>query len=732
MVKKMISKQTIYYNWPHFIVVIVIVISLVISFSTGQFENLIWGIISSCIVELIAGANSYRLSRLENEKTLQKYIELNKKAKYITPKDLRVAKYNECYLKRSEDKELLEAINNNENALIVGMPQIGKTRAVYEAIIQKEDFNIIKFWEKPIQFEEIPDDIFKVKTIIFLDDLNNFVKKLNLYELIKKIKEKNEESLILATCRTGDEYEKVKEEFSDILRDFKIIEMEIVDTISGGKIAEKLNTNLKKFDGTPGSLILELESMENRHSSLPNECKIIFRKLKLLHEAGTISPYTHILKALYVRHIQEQRINISLDFESALKKLLDNSFVLTKQNKEQQIIKVWHETYFDFVDYKFNLWDFKWLQNIQIQIKDSFGLFSLGNSFLFKKLYNDAIESYDKVLEINSNEFMAWANKGISLAQLKKYDNAIASLDKAVAINQNFSDAWYNKGIILSNIKKYNDAIESYDKCLKINPTDFRALNNRGISLANLKKYDDAVASLDKALKINQTDFVVWYNKGRFLADNGKYKEAVESYNKALEINPNDYMAWNNRGMALEELREYDEAIKSLDKALKFNPLDFKAWNNRGTILSELGKYDEAIESYDKCLKINPKHSKAWYNRSYALNIIKKYKEAIKSIDKAIEINSNDFNAWAHKGISLVGLKRYDEAIESLDKCLELNPNDLTSLNLKGAILSQLERYEEAIKIFDKCLEINPEFVIALEYKKLALEQQSMVNKANE
>jgi tetratricopeptide (TPR) repeat protein len=729
-------------NW-----VIIAVTYIVIVFSYGYFiikSDIIWAVATGIIPTIIFYILKSKFGDYhDNKKAIKTYMDLNKNVKDIDPEaDLRIAKYDKYYYKRLDDEEISSAIKINKNILIVGIPKIGKTRASYEAIRKKEDFKLIKFWENPVKFEEIPDEIFKEKTIVFLDDLNNFSKKLNIYELIKKLRE-NEESFILATCRNGEEYNKVKEEFPDIITNFKVIEIRIIEDILIGKeIAENLGIEFdeRKFDGTPGSLILDLESMKNRHNTLSNECKILFRKLKLLHEAGIISPNTHILKRIYLTHIKEQNINVNLDFEEALLKLKENSLISINENKEQ-IIKVGHDTYFDFVDYKFHFGDFKELETILTDIKYLDGLYSLGNNFYFKKLYIDAIEIFDKIIELNKNYVSAMVSKGAALAELDRFEEAIKSFEKAIKIYPNYDAAWNNKGVALAKLSKFKEAIESYDKALKINQDYFEAWNNRGAALAELNNYKEALECFDEALRINRNYGNAWHNKGITFKKIGRYREAVQSYDKAVQINPENAEWWHEMGTLLFHLEEYTDSINSFDKTLKINPNDIKARCSKGialivigknkesiesfdkvlevnknyvsavvskgAALTNLGKFGEAIENFDKALKINPKDHDAWYNKGLALAKLEKYKNALKNFDKSLEIKQNNISALMGKAHVLIELGKNDEAIECFDKVLKITPNDLEAVYAKGSILTNLGKYKEAIESYDKALKTN-------------------------
>jgi tetratricopeptide (TPR) repeat protein len=78
-------------------------------------------------------------------------------------------------------------------------------------------------------------------------------------------------------------------------------------------------------------------------------------------------------------------------------------------------------------------------------------------------------------------------NKGSALNNLGKYKEAIEYYDKALEIDPKFALTLYNKGNALYHLGKYNEAIECYDKALEIDPKNAYALNNRDISFNKLK-----------------------------------------------------------------------------------------------------------------------------------------------------------------------------------------------------------------------------------------------------
>ena len=187
-----------------------------------------------------------------------------------------------------------------------------------------------------------------------------------------------------------------------------------------------------------------------------------------------------------------------------------------------------------------------------------------------------------------SNSAVAWFNKGVALGYLGKYDEAIQAYDKAIEIDPQHAAAWNNKGIVLYDQGKYNEALQAYNKSLEIDPKNALVWNNKGNVLKRLDLTAESKAAFDKAVELESEGLLGntlpetntintkltksieasdWFNKGLALSSQGKYKEAIQAYEKAIELDPQNARAWSNKGFALMKLGLTSESKEALDKA---------------------------------------------------------------------------------------------------------------------------------------------------------------------
>lgn len=105
--------------------------------------------------------------------------------------------------------------------------------------------------------------------------------------------------------------------------------------------------------------------------------------------------------------------------------------------------------------------------------------FDVGLTLYNQDRYNDSIQAYNKVIDIDPQNAVAWNNKGIDLGMLGKYDEALKSFDSATTVNSSYAEAWYNKGAVHDLQGDYNSAIQDYTRAIEINPSYQKALINK-------------------------------------------------------------------------------------------------------------------------------------------------------------------------------------------------------------------------------------------------------------
>jgi tetratricopeptide (TPR) repeat protein len=210
-------------------------------------------------------------------------------------------------------------------------------------------------------------------------------------------------------------------------------------------------------------------------------------------------------------------------------------------------------------------------------------------------------------------------NLGIALADSGKYVEAVDHYQKALEIWPASSDAHNNLGMALAGLGRIDEAVVHYQKALANKPGDADVYTNLGNAFAARGQLDEAIADYEKALSIKPDSAEAHHNYGVALERSGQIDAAVAHYQKALEINPIYADNYISLGNAMANRGQIDAAISHYRKALEINPDYAGVHYNLGMILVRSGQVDEAVSHFQMALEIQPDYAEARYYLNLAL-----------------------------------------------------------------------------------------------------------------
>ncbi|MFN9469355.1 MAG: tetratricopeptide repeat protein, partial [Pseudanabaena sp.] len=92
--------------------------------------------------------------------------------------------------------------------------------------------------------------------------------------------------------------------------------------------------------------------------------------------------------------------------------------------------------------------------------------------------YEEAVESYDKALEIKPDDYKILFKQGVLLRNLGRYEEAIEFFDKALEIKPDDQETWYNRVITLGISGRYEETSKAYNQFKDIKTNDNYYLNH--------------------------------------------------------------------------------------------------------------------------------------------------------------------------------------------------------------------------------------------------------------
>ena len=347
---------------------------------------------------------------------------------------------------------------------------------------------------------------------------------------------------------------------------------------------------------------------------------------------------------------------------------------------------------------------------------------------IYRKLSNKIIP-LPIIEEFNAAD---WNNKGVSLDKIGKPEQALECYEKALELFPNYCYAWGNKGIIHLKLNDFATAIDCFDKALEIPGNHEMTLNNKATALEYQGKLDEAIACYLQSIHLKPNYQGTWINLSACQFKAGKYREALTSADKALEISPDYASAWNNKGLILYNLDKDQEAFICFYKAIQIDPLMIAAYENLAMMSCDLGRHAIAIKFHNSILAINPNHITSWIKKAQSLVILEQLEEALWCYGEATKLNSNSLEAWMGSANIFWKKEDYKQAFDCCHNALLIDPSNIHAICRQGEIYLMEHRFEDALKRYDKATTIDDNYAEAWLGKSRALDSLNRLEESAE
>ncbi len=593
-------------------------------------------------------------------------------------------------------------LNPHRPILLIGIPGIGKTRAV-------DHFLANLPWKQRLvtrvlvpSVEDIRNRKFPwlpLKYIILINDLQNFRSK----DIDDKFRDilKLDDAKIIGTALTekiegwilaSDDYWTINEIPPLTEKDNEVI-------VSKYKLEQQVRsyqTNVVDILNPDKDIESDLERRsEAERDALTN--------LKILHELLRTSADFEVLKCLC-----EKRFT-----KDMFKKISASSWVICQDNAIRLRDGMERHLYIQPSLKNNGHKLIHRLEKCKSKLAPSI-LFYLGYKYYENTEYQDAAKSWETTLKLEPRGYPAWNNWGVLLGKFgfdifptdeekgkRFYHQAFEKYEKAVEIIPEFNEIWYNWGRGLVNLANHlsqsnkKEAIEllhlaseKFEKAVAIKPEDYQSWFGLGQSLITnamlidasdhnkaIELFHLASEKYENGIKLNKDYGPSWHNWGVCLSQLADdiaptneskarvlFDQAFLKYKKALEINPNGYDTWTNWGYGLCSLAEitshtnrkeaeklFLQAFEMFEKSSILMPENHLTYFNWGT---NLGKYseiandterlpllNESINKLQAAIRYNSTISKYHYNLAMSLKLAGRTVESERELNIANKMN---------------------------------------------------------------------------------------------
>ncbi len=292
---------------------------------------------------------------------------------------------------------------------------------------------------------------------------------------------------------------------------------------------------------------------------------------------------------------------------------------------------------------------------------------SLGDLLLAECRYEDAIQTYQKVLQLAPGRpnIQAKIDRAQHLVQ--------ASGPSAVGRRSTMAFAEeIARAAQLENEGKHNQSEKIYRDILKRDPNHVEAMRLLAVIAKAHKEYRDAEILLSRAV-LRAPDYArAWLELCTVQLELEKHTEAIESAAEVVKLTPN--MAEPHIALANAQARANftEQAIESYRAALNIAPKHPGAFSGLGHQLKTIGKQQEAIEAHRANIAANPSNTEPYWNLAN-MKTFRFETEEITAMEALLKENTLDEQGVSHLcnalGLDCEGRKDYPRAFQYFERC---------------------------------------------------------------
>ena len=273
-------------------------------------------------------------------------------------------------------------------------------------------------------------------------------------------------------------------------------------------------------------------------------------------------------------------------------------------------------------------------------------IYSLGVVKMRENDFDEAVEYFNKALAVNENHDKTqnalksvagnMLNEGNNYYRRRDYNNALDYYKKVVEIDDTFYQAYYQIGQVEKRLKNYRGAINAYAKAVEAKSDFYQGWYGLGLATKSNGDNQGALKAFQKVIDINPGYAKAYCAMGDIYYKTNKLEKAKSSCQQAIQVDGSYATPYITLATINIDKKEYEQALVNLDLATALDRKNSKAWLKNAQVQNILGNCEEAKRAARKSLDISGKSGEAWVelgiseycggsgNKTAALNALEK------------------------------------------------------------------------------------------------------------
>ena len=348
---------------------------------------------------------------------------------------------------------------------------------------------------------------------------------------------------------------------------------------------------------------------------------------------------------------------------------------------------------------------------IELAPKDSEAYLERGRFYEAARQYEKALADYNLSIEyLNPNLFRkregetldeapllrAFLYRGAVQTELGLYEEALESYQILLERNVENADVYIGIGKVQVATGQYEEALASYEKALELSPVkgpgSARPLYLLGSTKAQLGRLEEGLKDVVMARKREPRSAGVHYFQGLLYVQKKDYRKAETSLKKAIRYERENPKYTYALALFYYQRTDFDQARKELDALIESYPGYSRAYALRARTYFLQGNIEAAFQDTALALKREPQNAGLYILQSALHQSQQQNDLALQDYQLAIEIMPESAALYGARAQLHQKMGQDREALADLNKAISLNPEKKEMAQIladKGLLLFQ-------------------------------------------